>query len=109
MADVMDTIMRIGTSATIGYIIREYGRSVKSAISSILPAELQQYGNVITGLLIGGLIKYFAEDYLGDWTDVIAASVAAGFAADPPEDINTPRTQTQTYTYNRSIYGGVIG
>jgi hypothetical protein len=109
MADVTDTIMRIGASAAIGYIIREYGRGIKSTISSILPAELQQYGNVITGLLIGGLIKYFAEDYLGDWTDVIAASVAAGFAADPPEDVNISRTQTQTYTYNRSIYGGVIG
>jgi hypothetical protein len=105
MADIMETLTKVGAAGVIGYLIGNYGKNIKSAIISRLPSQLQPYGVVIMGLLIGGVIKYFGEDFLGDYTDVVAAAVAAGFAADPPE---APRAQARAISPEVYVFGGVI-
>jgi len=107
MAELMKTLMRTGIAAAIGWLVGNYGKTIKDQITSRLPSQLQPYGGAITGLLLGAAVDYFARDMLGEYADVVAAAVAAGFAADPPEAPRATQASRaispQTY-----IYGGVI-
>jgi hypothetical protein len=107
MADIMETLAKVGAAGVIGYLVGNYGKDIKDRITSALPKEIQPYSGIITGVLIGGLIKYFGEDFLGDYTDVVAAAAAAGFAADPPE-VMAPRAQARAISPEAYVFGGVI-
>lgn len=107
MPELMKTLMRVGIAAAIGWLVGNYGKAITNQITSRLPSQLQPYGGTVTGLLLGAAIDYLARDMLGEYADVVAAAVAAGFAADPPE---TTINQTATRAISPEIYtfGGVI-